>query len=422
MDVTAVEQAYREHWARLLALLTAELRDLDLAEEALQDAFAAAVAAWPPEPGNPPAWLLTTARRRALDRLRRGALAVRKLPLLIVDDPDPPPAIPDERLRLIFTCCHPALSLDARVALTLRCVGGLTTREIARMFLVPEATMAARITRAKKKIAQAGIPYRVPAGPELAERRSGVLATVYLIFTEGYAATGGGRLIRADLASEAIALGRMLRELLPADPEVDGLLALMLCHHARRDARLGPSGELVRLPDQDRSRWHREEILEALSLLAAAPCRGGRTPGRTGPEGASGGERFPGPYLLQAAIAAEHATAVRAEDTGWPAIARLYGELEQITGSTVVRLNRAVAVAEASGPEAGLELLEGLDRELGHHHLLHATRAEFLRRLGREREALDAYGRALEVVGTDPERAFLLSRRADLSPPGHRVT
>ncbi|GGS76424.1 RNA polymerase subunit sigma-24 [Planobispora rosea] len=416
--MTAVEQAYREHWARLLALLTAEVRDLDLAEEALQDAFAAAVSAWPPVPGNPPAWLLTTARRRALDRLRRGALAARKLPLLIVDDPEPPSVIPDERLRLIFTCCHPALSMDARVALTLRCVGGLTTREIARMFLVPEATMAARITRAKKKIAQAGIPYRVPAGPELAERRDGVLATVYLIFTEGYAATGGDRLIRADLAAEAVALGRMLRELLPADPEVDGLLALMLCHHARRDARLGPSGELIRLPDQDRSRWHREEIHEALSLLAAVSERAdprGAGSGQTESGGASGGDPFPGPYLLQAAIAAEHAAAVRAEDTDWPAIARLYGELEQITGSAVVRLNRAVAVAEASGPGDGLKLLDGLDRMLGRHHLLHATRAEFLRRLGREREALDAYERALEVVGTDPERAFLLSRRADLS-------
>ncbi|GIH95506.1 RNA polymerase sigma factor [Planobispora siamensis] len=395
---TGAERAYREHWARLLALLTAELRDLDLAEESLQDAFAAAVAAWPPEPANPPAWLLTAARRRAMDRLRHGAVVARKLPLLIVDEPEPPSAIPDERLRLIFVCCHPALSTDARVALTLRCVGGLTTREIARLFLVPEATMAARITRAKKKIAQAGIPYRVPSEAELAERRDGVLAVIYLIFTEGYAATGGDRLIREDLAAEAIALGRMLRELLPADAEVDGLLALMLLHHARREARLGPAGELVRLPDQDRSRWRGEEIAEAVALLR-----------RRAPYGP------PGPYLLQAAIAAEHATADRAEDTDWPAIARLYGALEQITGSAVVRLNRAVAVAEAEGPQAGLELLEGLDRALGRHHLLHATRAELLRRLGRDREALEAYGRALEAVGTDPERAFLLSRRADLS-------
>ncbi|GAA3446848.1 RNA polymerase subunit sigma-24 [Planomonospora venezuelensis] len=400
--MTAVEQAYRRHWARLLALLTAELRDLDLAEESLQDAFAAAVTAWPPEPANPPAWLLTTARRRALDRLRRVAVAAGKLPLLIVDDRPEPSSIPDERLRLIFTCCHPALSADARVALTLRCVGGLTTREIARLFLVPEATMAARITRAKKKIAQAGIPYRVPAGPELAERRDGVLAVVYLVFTEGYAATGGDRLIREDLAAEAVALGRMLRELLPADPEVDGLLALMLLHHARRDARLGPSGELVRLPDQDRSRWHRGEIAEAVSLLESSRPQHTADP-------------FPGPYLLQAAIAAEHATATRAADTDWSAIARLYGELERLTGSAVVRLNRAVAVAEADGPGAGLALLDGLDHELGRHHLLHAARAELLRRLGREREALDAYGRALEVVGTDPERAFLLSRRAELS-------
>ncbi|WP_449064564.1 RNA polymerase sigma factor [Planomonospora algeriensis] len=401
MSVTAVEQAYRRHWARLLALLTAELRDMDLAEESLQDAFAAAVTAWPPEPGNPPAWLLTTARRRALDRLRRDAVAARKLPLLVVDERPDPAAVPDERLRMIFTCCHPALSMDARVALTLRCAGGLTTREIARLFLVSEATMAARITRAKKKIAQAGIPYRIPAGPELAERRDGVLAVVYLVFTEGYAATGGDRLIRAELAAEAIALGRMLRELLPADPEADGLLALMLLHHARRDARLGPSGELVRLPDQDRSRWHREEIGEALSLLEAVR------------PGGSGG--FPGPYLLQAAIAAEHAVAERAADTDWPAIARLYGRLEEVTGSAVVRLNRAVAVAEADGAEAGLELLDGLDRTMGRHHLLHATRAELLRRLGRDREALDAYSRALEAVGTDPERAFLLSRREELS-------
>jgi RNA polymerase sigma-70 factor, ECF subfamily len=384
--MNAVEQAYREQWARLLALLTSELRDLDLAEEALQEAFAAAVAAWPPVPDNPPAWLLTAARRRAYDRLRRAEVAARKLPLLIVDE-DPSP--PDDRLRLIFTCCHPALSMEARVALTLRCVGGLTTRQIARMFLVSEATMAARLTRAKKKISQAGIPYRVPSGEELAERRDGVLAVIYLIFTEGYAATEGERLIRDEPAAEAIALARMLTELMPADTEVRALLALMLLHHARRDARLDSDGRIVRLPDQDRSLWRHDEIAEALSVLTPGP---------------------PGPYLLQAAIAAEHASAARPEDTDWAEIAGLYELLELLTGSAVVRLNRAVAVAEAYGAERGLDLLAGLDAELPRHHLLPATRADLLARLGRMEEAATEYGRALDLAATAPEREFLRSR------------
>ncbi|WP_431895370.1 RNA polymerase sigma factor [Nonomuraea sp. bgisy101] len=384
----AVEQAYREHWARLLALLTAELRDLDLAEESLQDAFARAVSAWPPIPGNPAAWLLTAARRRAVDRLRRTAVAARKLPLLMVEE-EP---VQDDRLRLIFTCCHPALSMEARVALTLRCVGGLTTRQIARMFLVSEPTMAARITRAKKKISQAGIPYRVPARTELAERLDGVLAVLYLIFTEGYAATEGSTLIRDELAVEAIALARMLVSLLPDSGEARALQALMMLHHARRHARVDAAGQLVTLAEQDRSLWERAEIEEALGLLVPGP---------------------PGPYLLQAAIAAEHTSVARAEDTDWAAIATLYGLLEELTGSAVVRLNRAVAVAEATGPAEGLALLEGLETALPHHHLLPATRAELLRRLGRLEEAVGEYGRALALVGTAQEREFLLTRRTE---------
>ncbi|GAA0935329.1 RNA polymerase sigma factor [Nonomuraea longicatena] len=385
-----LERAYRDHWARLLAILTAELRDLDAAEESLQDAFASAVSAWPPLPDNPPAWLLTAARNRAADRRRRNAVAARKLPLLIVDESEQPS---DDRLSLIFTCCHPALSMEVRVALTLRCVGGLGTRQIARLFMVSETTMQARITRAKKKISQAGIPYRVPAGPELAARRDGVLAVLYLIFTEGYAAAEGERLIRDEPAAEAIALARMLAGLMPDDDEVAALLALMLLHHARRDARVDAEGRLVTLAEQDRSRWHRDEIREALAIMRPGP---------------------PGAYLLQAAIAAEHATAARAEDTDWPAIAQLYALLEALTGSAVVRLNRAVAVAEARGPERGLQLLEGLEERLPRHHLLPAARAELLRRLGRLEEAAAEYTRALALVGTVPEREFLQARRAEL--------
>ncbi|MBO3748571.1 sigma-70 family RNA polymerase sigma factor [Streptosporangiaceae bacterium NEAU-GS5] len=405
--MSTVEQAYREHWARLLALLASELRDLDLAEDALQEAYAIAVDRWrrDGEPRNPAGWLLTAARNRALDRLRRAAVATRNLtelsrrPLLIVDDPGQEQPIPDERLRLVFTCCHPALAMDARVALTLRCVGGLTTREIARLFLVSEPTMAARITRAKKKIAQAGIPYRVP--DNLGERLPGVLAVVYLIFTEGYAATGGDRLLRHELAAEAIHLGRMLRQLMPADSEVRGLLALMILHHARREARLGPAGELIRLGDQDRRRWRATEIAEGLDLIS--------TPGPAGPPPGQ-----PGPYLLQAAIAAEHASAPTAAGTDWKAIALLYGELERITGSAVVRLNRAVAVAEVAGPQAALDLLDGLEEALPYNHLLPATRAEMWRRLGRAREAMDCYAQALDLAGTGVERAFLAARRDDL--------
>ena len=396
VQATGVEAAYREHWARLLALLARELRDLDLAEDALQEAFSAASRAWGESPPrNPAAWLLTAARRRAIDELRRQAALAIRLPLLVVD-PMPeaePDMFPDERLRLIFTCAHPALDLPARVALTLRLVGGLTTAQIARLFLVSEATMAARITRAKKKIAAAGIPYRVPEAEDLAERARGVRAVVYAIFTEGYAATDGDRLLRVELCAEAIWLGRMLVALQPADDEAGALLALMLLHHARRDARVS-EGRLVRLAEQDRAQWHLDEIAEGLRLTERVL------------------RRDAGPYAIQAAIAAEHAVAATADVTDWPAIAQLYHVLEERTGSPVVRMNRAVAVAECDGPAAGLVLLEGLDDVLVRHHLLPSIRADMLRRLGRVDDALHAYDDALALVGNGAEHDFLVSQRA----------
>jgi RNA polymerase sigma-70 factor, ECF subfamily len=394
-----VDAAYREHWARLLALLARELRDIDLAEDALQEAFSAASRAWGDSPPrNPAAWLLTAARRRAIDDLRRQAALARRLPLLVVDQtPDDaydaePDMFPDERLRLIFTCAHPALDLSARVALTLRLVAGLTTAQIARLFLVSEPTMAARITRAKKKIAAAGIPYRVPGPNDLAERLQGVHTVVYAIFTEGYAATDGDRLVRVEVCGEAIHLGRMLVALMPSDPESSALLALMLLHNARRSARVD-GGQLVRLADQDRGRWHMDEIGEGLGLTSRVL--------RTGA----------GPYTIQAAIAAEHAVAATADVTDWPAIAELYRVLEERTASPVVRMNRAVAVAECEGPAAGLAVLEGLDEALARHHLLPAIRADLLRRLGRTDEAVRAYDDALALVGNGAERDFLVRQR-----------
>ncbi|MQA02707.1 MAG: RNA polymerase subunit sigma-24 [Streptosporangiales bacterium] len=404
----AVEQAHREERSRLLALLARELRSIDLAEEALQDAFAMAVTTWARDgvPRNTGGWLLTAARRRAVDRLRRDATLARKLPLLVTGEADDGPGgetdemttIPDERLRLLFTCCHPALALEARVALTARLLGGLTTAEVARLFLVAEPTMAARVTRAKKKITAAGIPYRVPADAELPARLPGVLAVLYLVFTEGYAATGGDELVRAELCAEAIRLTRVLAGHAPDEPEVLALLALLLLQHSRRDARVDAAGDLVLLADQDRSRWHRAEVEEGLALTERAL----RAPGR------------PGSYALQAAIAAEHAS-TSAADTDWPAIAELYARLELLTGSPVVRLNRAVAVAECEGPAAGLALLDGLDGALGRHHLLYATRADLLRRLGRTAEAAREYDRALTLVGNETERRFLRRRRVTLS-------
>jgi RNA polymerase sigma-70 factor (ECF subfamily) len=395
----AVENAHREHWGRLLALLTRLLGNLDVAEESLQDAYEIALVAWARDgvPDRPDAWLLTAARRRATDRFRREATLARKLPLLV--GPDEPEvvevsAVPDERLRLLFTCCHPALPAEARVALTLRLLGGLTTAEIARAFLVAEPTMAARITRAKKKIAAAGIPYRVPTGAELPERLAGVLAVLYLVFTEGHSASSGDAPVRQDLCDEAIRLARVVVALMPDEPEARGLLALLLLQHARRDARV-ERGRLVLLPDQDRSRWDAGQIAEGLALLRSAS-----------------GHRA-GPYLLQAAIAAEHARAATAADTAWPRIAALYAALEQLTGSPVVRLNRAVAVAEVDGPAAGLALLEDLD--LPGFHLLPATRADLLRRAGRTAEAAEAYETALALAGNAADREFLAGRLASLT-------
>ena len=400
----AVEAAHAEHWGRLLALLTRLVgNNLDVAEESLQDAYESALTAWARDgiPAKPDAWLLTAARRKATDRFRREATLARKLPLLLPEEPEvvtDMSTIPDERLRLLFTCCHPALPAEARVALTLRLLGGLTTAEIARAFLVAEPTMAARITRAKKKIAAAGIPYRVPSDAELPERLAGVLAVLYLVFTEGHSASSGDEPVRHDLCDEAIRLARVVVALMPDEPEAAGLLALLLLQHARRDSRTGSDGRLVLLPEQDRTRWDSGQIAEGLSLLRSAARRGPA-----------------GPYLLQAAIAAEHARALRAEDTAWDRIATLYAALEDLTGSPVVRLNRAVAVAEVDGPAAGLDLLADLDGPLAGFHLLPATRADLLRRLGRTAEAAAAYREAIAGAGNTADREFLARRLAELS-------
>ena len=373
----------------MLASLIGFLGDFDLAEEAAQEAFAVAAERWPSEgtPANPRAWLVTTARNRAIDRIRRDRNLTAKVKLLdmaeAVEEELEDTTYPDERLELIFTCCHPALSLEAQVALTLRTLGGLTTDEIARGFLVPERTMAQRLVRAKRKIKRAGIPFRVPPPHVLPDRMSAVLAVVYLIFNEGY----GGR---GDLAAEAIRLGRSLAELMPDEPEVHGLLALMLLHDARQPARFS-GADLVLLADQDRSLWDYDRIEEGRVSLERALALRGR-----------------GSYVLQAAIASLHAD----EPRDWLEIAALYGELLRRTGSPVVELNRAVAVAEAEGPEAGLALLEHLDLE-GYLYL-HAARADLLRRLGRNEQARAAYERALELVRAEPERRFLERRIAEL--------
>jgi RNA polymerase sigma-70 factor, ECF subfamily len=397
-----VEQAYRDEWSRLLALLVTRLRRFDVAEDSLQDAFAAAARVWPEQgvPANPAAWLWTTAWRRALDRVRRAEADARRLPLLITD---PVPAaeaagdVPDERLRMLFACCHPALRPEARTALMLRFVAGLSTAEIARLFLVTESTMAARLTRAKAKMAAAGIPLRAPAAADLPERLDVVLRAIYLIFTAGYRATDGPGLQQPRLAAEAIRLGYLTGELLPGEPRTLALLALMLLQHARRDARLGPAGELVLLGDQDRTRWRHDEIGRGLDLLCLLEA-----------------VAMPGEYHLQALIAAEHAAP---PPTDWPRIARLYAELERRTASPAVRLNRAVAVAEAGAPEAALTLLDGLDRQLPGNHLLPATRAELLTRLGRPDEARALFAEALSLARTAPERAHLERRLAAASRP-----
>ncbi len=384
-----LDQVFRDEWARVLAGLIGFLGDFDLAEEAAQEAFAVAAERWPRDgtPANPGAWLVTTARNRAIDRIRRERTLLAKTRLLEVpeameDDVDET-TIPDERLELVFTCCHPALGLDAQVALTLRTLGGLQTEEIARAFLVPEQTMAKRLVRAKQKIKAAGIPFRVPAAHLLPDRIDAVLAVVYLIFNEGY----GGR---GDLASEAIRLGRALAELMPDEPEVHGLLALMLVNDARRDARFA-DGAVVLLRDQDRSLWDVDQIATGRAALDRALALHGR-----------------GPYVLQAAIAVLHLE----EPQDWPQLAALYGELARLTGSSVVELNRAVAVAEAGEVETALALVEGL--ELDRYHYLHATRAELLRRLDRVEDARAAYDRALELVHSDAERRLLERRLAEL--------
>jgi RNA polymerase sigma-70 factor, ECF subfamily len=389
--VAILEDAFRDEWGRVLAGLIGFLGDFDLAEEAAQEAFAIAAERWPRDgtPDHPRAWLMTTARNRAIDHIRRDRTLAEKTRLLEVPEPMEheidETAIPDERLELVFTCCHPALSLEAQVALTLRTLGGLTTEEVARAFLVPKPTMAKRLVRATRKISVAGIPFRVPPAHLLPDRLAAVLAVVYLIFNEGY----GGR---GELAAEAIRLGRVLAELMPDEPEVHGLLALMLVNDARRDARF-EDGAVVLLSDQDRSQWDAGQIEAGRAALDRALALRGR-----------------GPYVVQAAIAVLHVD----EPQDWPQIAALYGELARLTGSAVVELNRAVAVAEAGDVEAALAQVEPLDLE-GYHYL-HATRAELLRRLDRIDDARAAYGRALELVHSDAERRFLERRLGELGP------
>ena len=408
---TAVENVYRSDWGRIVATLIGMLGDFDLAEEYAQEAFAAALDQWPSSgvPDSPRAWIVQTARHKAIDRLRRRTLFAEKIqPQLARDYTGYTPAkeyetieIPDERLRLIFTCCHPALAPESRVALTLRTLCGLETDEIARAFLVPTVTMAQRLVRAKRKIRDARIPYIVPEADEISARLDSVLTVIYLVFNEGYMATRGDRLIRTDLSAEAIRLGRLIRSLMsPQPPETTALLALMLLHDARREARVDEAGDIVVLEDQDRSRWNQTQIAEALVMVE---------------EGLRG---EPGPYALQAAIVAEHCKASSAETTDWREILRLYDLLQNLQPTPVVSLNRAVAAAMALGPQSGLDIVDDLaaTSELEDFHLLHAARADLLRRLGSLDEAAKSYRRALTLVTNASERRYLERRLREVQP------
>jgi RNA polymerase sigma-70 factor (ECF subfamily) len=408
---SAVDDLYRSDWGRIVATLIRYFGDFEVAEEAAQEAFAIAVDQWRAEgvPEFPRAWIIQTAKHKAIDRLRRQTRFEEKLEsyatsglIETVAEPNyDTDEIPDDRLRLIFTCCHPALALDAQVALTLRTLGGLQTDEIARAFLVPATTMAQRLVRAKRKIRDAGIAYKVPDTNDMPERLDAVLTAVYLIFNEGYAPTRGEPVVRADLCTEAIRLGRLLNTLMaPQTPsEVAGLLALMLLHDSRRDARLNEAGDIVVLEDQDRNRWNHAYIDEALPLVQEAL------------------RRLPGQFALEAAISAEHCKAARPEDTDWQQIVRYYTLLQQVTGSPIVALNRAVAVAMADGLEAGLSAIDLLasQGDLDEYHLLHAAHADLLRRLGSTSEAAESYKRALELVTNDSERRFLERRLAEVT-------
>jgi RNA polymerase sigma-70 factor (ECF subfamily) len=400
----AVEAVYRSDWGRIVAALISLIGDFDLAEECAQEAFAAAVDQWQVSgvPEFPRAWIIQTARHKAIDRIRRKANFEEKLESYVasglvrtMEEPDyNTTEIPDDRLRLIFTCCHPGLALESQVALTLRTLCGLETDEIARAFLVPPTTMAQRLVRAKRKIRDARIPYVVPETKDMADRLDAVLTVIYLVFNEGYAATRGGPLVRTDLCAEAIRLARLVRTLMMPNPpgEASALLALMLLQDARRDARVDESGDLVTLEQQNRSRWHREQIAEALPLVEQAF------------------RDIPGPYALQAAIAAVHCQAARAEDTDWRHIVALYDILERVQPSPVVSLNRAVAVAMADGPRSALALIDQLADHLDNYHLLHAVRADLLRRIGSSQEAAKNYERALALATNESERRFLERR------------